>query len=129
MTAGDHAEAVQRLAAGAVGAFLAGIGLTDTELIGLVFCACVLGSLRAPSVGRKRGLLLFLASMLVTAKLAEAVSPALAVWLPVLSAVNWRTLVAIACGTMLYPVLQALWEAAPSVVARVTRRGGGGSAS
>jgi hypothetical protein len=125
MTAGDHALAVQSLAAGAVGAFLAGIGLTDAELLGVVFGACVLGSLRAPAVGRKRGLLLFVAAMLVTAKLAQAISPALAVWFPVLSAVHWRTLVAIGCGTMLYPVLQALWDAAPSVVERFSKRGGG----
>lgn len=129
MTAGDHALAVQSLAAGAVGAFLAGLGLTDAELLGVVFGACVLGSLRAPAVGRRRGLLLFIAAMLTTAKLAQAVSPALAVWLPVLSVVHWRTLVAIACGTMLYPVLQAMWEAAPSVVARLAKRGGGGKAS
>lgn len=127
MTAGDHALAVQGMAAGAIGTFLAGIGLTDAELLGVVFAACVLGSLRAPSVGRLRGVLLFMAAMVTTAKLAQTISPALAVWFPVLSAVHWRTMVAIGCGTMLYPALQALWDAAPKVVDRFAKRGGGAS--
>lgn len=126
MTAQDHVAAVQALAAGTVGAFMAAIGLTDQELIGTVFCACILGGLRAPSVGRWRGLLLFAAAMLITAKLAQAVSPALAVWAPVLSVAHWRTLVAILTGTMLYPTLQAMWDAAPAVVNRVAKRNNGG---
>lgn len=128
MTTQDHLLAVQGMAAGAVGAFMAGIGLNDAELVGVVFAACVLGSLRAPAVGRGRGLLLFAAAMLTTGKLAQTISPALAVWLPVLSVLHWRLLVAIICGTMLYPALQALWDAAPKIVDRLASRSSGGSA-
>lgn len=129
MSAQDHAMAVHAMAAGVVGAFMANIGLADAELVGVAFAACVLGSLRAPAVGRARGLLLFAAAMLITGKLAQTISPALAVWLPVLSVLHWRTLVAIICGTMLYPMLQALWDAAPKLVDRLaSRRSGGGSA-
>lgn len=128
MSAQDHAMAVQAMAAGVVGAFMANIGLADAELMGVAFAACVLGNLRAPSVGRGRGMLLFAAAMLITCKLAQTISPALAVWLPVLSVLHWRILVAIVTGTMLYPVLQALWDAAPKFVDRVaSRRSGGGS--
>lgn len=129
MTASEHAAAVQAMAAGVIGSFVAEIGLTDSELIAVAFCACVVGNLRAPALGRWRGLLLFVSMVFVTAKLAGAVGPALAVWIPVLSALHWRLLVAIACGTMFYPALQALWDAAPAVVGRlVKRRSGGGSA-
>lgn len=129
MTTQDHLLAVHGMAAGAVGAFMAGIGLTDVELIGVAFAACVLGSLRAPAVGRARGLLLFAAAMLTTGKLAQTISPALAVWLPVLTVLHWRILVAIVCGTMLYPALQAMWDAAPKVVDRLASRGTGGGST